>query len=968
MSSNATVQLPPTEVDIRRQAGDTYYIYSSNLSLTQADIPYALPQAGQKYSLAKYKVHIQADTVTLNGTLVNRGKDFSLVARRIIVASPTIIDVSGPDPTGKDFAPGDSPQQLDTSAGATGTKGADADNGLDAGNIFVFAESVETSVASASSDTPLQFHAIGGRGGRGQDGHQGMQGLVGDVGPKWQDHHSDDDAPCFNVPSVGVTVDKDWMAAHIFNNSAYNSCRGGTGKTGGTGGLGGHGGTGGSGGKINCATVYSDHAAEGNRPVTLKMLYDGSQSVDGGARGDSQGGSGGPGGPGGLGGEVVAWVTPPGAAFECDDSKFGNASAGDTGHTGSPGQGQPGQPGKNGLVSVDPNNQWTYAQLAPSIDCELLLLTQRVAKLAYLNAPAINDYSTPLTLFQWLSNVTAATGSLGFPVEVLDVWQAVNSASNLELTRFSQGLDYYGHTASWAPTLTLNFLTGNLDTVLPLAAEIEADFDKFSDETADAATRQKAYAGARDNVNNVITKLTDMQNNLDDAIDSTFNALDQQNDLLGLQKERITQAKEVFDQAWSDYVADQTKCTLSDVLDVLKAIVSMGSAAYEGVGAITGAFGAVEELGSDLSKFKDVVEKVQKVAGDIDSIRTGWNTVSSAITPDNPDGGKLVMEQKDFDNAIKPYMDKIPAEAEALKEAVDHYVDLVKGRNKLVTNYNSLFIKKADLGTQIAQRQAELNNVDVQYKVDTSGTVLLPIYLSFMQQAYDAVREYVVWLLYEENRAYQYWSLTDNPFVVSDLRISFLAQTHVDIKQKIVTAMGDTERLNTSFRDVRVMLDLTNNASAFAQLASQKKLTVQLDIDDPAFQDFCNVRAESLTVALPDFTPDTGTLTLSLTHNGDSPFYTYDAGTATLKLMEFTHQPLTAGFQQNYAQKEVTGICEIADESQGYANLSPFTLWTINFDQGGNEWLDLTQVQRIELSFNGTWQIIKELAAQAQQA
>ncbi len=562
MSSNATVQLPPTEIDIRRQIGDTYYIYSSNLSLTQADIPYALPQAGQKYPLAAYKMHIQADTVTLNGTLVNRGKDFSLVARRIIVASPTAIDVSGPDPTGKDFAPGNAPQQLDTSAGATGTQGADADNGLDAGNILVFAESIETSVASAANDQPLQFRAIGGRGGRGQDGHQGMQGLVGDIGAKWQDHHQDDDAPCFNVPSVEVTVDPQWMATHIFNDPAYNSCRGGTGKTGGTGGLGGHGGTGGSGGKINCATVYSNRAGEGNWPVTLKMLYDGSQYVGGGALGDSQGGSGGPGGPGGLGGEVLAWLTPPGASFDCDDSKFGNASSGNQGSTGTPGKGQPGQPGKSGLVSVDQNNQWTYAQLAPFIDCELLLLTQRVAKLAYLNAAAVSDYSTPLTLFQWLANVSAPAGNAGFTADVLAVWQAVNSASNLELTRFSQGLDYYGHTASWAPTLTLNFLTGNLDTVLPLATDIEADFDKFTDETADGAARQKAYASAHDNMNNVITKLTDMQSNLDDAINSTFNALNQQNDLLGLQKERITQAKDVFDQAWSDYVYSQSKCTL----------------------------------------------------------------------------------------------------------------------------------------------------------------------------------------------------------------------------------------------------------------------------------------------------------------------------------------------------------------------------------------------------------------------
>jgi len=109
---------PPTDTDFRQLVGDTYYIYATNLNLTQADIPYPLPGPDGKFPPAPYHIHIQADTVTLAEQLMNRGKDFSLVARRIIVKWTTddsgathapSIDVSGPDPTGKDFAEGDTP-------------------------------------------------------------------------------------------------------------------------------------------------------------------------------------------------------------------------------------------------------------------------------------------------------------------------------------------------------------------------------------------------------------------------------------------------------------------------------------------------------------------------------------------------------------------------------------------------------------------------------------------------------------------------------------------------------------------------------------------------------------------------------------------------------------------------------------------------------------------------------------------
>ncbi len=326
--------------------------------------------------------------------------------------------------------------------------------------------------------------------------------------------------------------------------------------------------------------------------------------------------------------------------------------------------------------------------------------------------------------------------------------------------------------------------------------------------------------------------------------------------------------------------------------------------------------------------------------------------VKTAVTIDNPDGGKLAIKEEDFDKAIKPYVEKIPAAATALKEAVDHYIDLVNGRNKLLINYNSLFIKKADLEKQVAQRTAELNHVDVQYKLDSGGDVALPVYLSFMQQAYNSVRDYAAWLIYEETRAYEYWSLTDKKLELSDVRVSFLDTSHIRLKQDIMDKMGSTVTVPTPFKDIGVTISRRDNPSAFAQLPTTKKLSLRIDINDPAFENFYAIRVATLSVTLPNTTQSQGALTLRLLHNGESPFYD-EAGA----LKDFTHEPHVIGFQYDYRKKEVTSPGAIGDSAAGFANLSPFTLWTIDFDLLGNDWLDLSKLDQVIITFDGTWMI-----------
>jgi hypothetical protein len=946
---------PPTNTDFRQIVGDTLYIYAVDLHLTQADILYSLPDAGGKFTLAPYHIRIQADTVTLKGSLINRGRNFSLVARRILIGWNPSIDISGPDPT-RDFLPGDSPQQQDTSPGATGTKGEDADDGLPAGALEILAQTVE--MPDAKNAPIALVIQNGGRGGRGQDGAQGMQGAIGDDGIPF--NVPQNSWPSFIMPH-GDQRAQDWCDANVWgaDSDDYGANYGKTGGAGGRGGSGGRCGKGGDGGQFVYAVILDGESFEGFKPFTDEGFV---REGTGGQPSTSKGGQGGKGGGGGRGAYVGCQL------YQGTDEDYffvgpfmGRTNTGQTGATGLPGddqQGTPGTPGstQNLLGPRTDDDAPRYDKVAPFVDVELLLLTQRAAKLAYLKAPTIGDYQTPAQQFSWLANITESVNraDLGLAPEVREVWKTVNASAKIELSRFSQGLDFFGHVSNWTPTLTMNYVSSALDTLLPLAKSIEDDYDKFMQQGKTAIERRDAYTSTRDNLTQIIKQFQDMQQRLQQTIDTALKAVEAHDEDIGLQKQRITDAKEVFNAAWADYVRKETQCSLSDVLDALKAVVTFGEAAYKGASAVTDAFKSIKALGMDLAKFKNVVEKVEKVTDSIDSIREGWGKAKTAITIANPDGGKIAIEEKDFDKAIKPYMDKIPAAAGALKEAVDHYLDLIKSRNTLVLNYNSLFIKKADLEKQVAQRTAELNHVDVEFQRDSGGDVTLPVYLSFMQQAYSSVRDYALWLIYLETRAYEYWSLTETQLELSDVRISFLDSSHTALKEQVTEAMMNTHTLNSAFQGIEVVVNQANNASTFAGLPSTKKLTLSLEIDDPTFADHYDIRTNAVTVQLSDnvIHEDAGTLNLRLHHNGNSSIKD-----ANQVIKTFTHEPLTVGFTYDYKNKVTISAGTIGDEAAGYANLSPFTQWTIDFDLAGNEWLDLTKLDEVKLTFSGSWKI-----------
>ena len=137
------------ETTIKTFIDDTYYFYAADIPLTQADLPWQPPPAGQPLPPASHHVVIAADTVTVRGTLRYPSRDIRIFARQITFEPDAVIDVSGADPsfdlvghpTGKDYAPDVLPQQ-DFSAGAAGASGDSGSAGLPAGNITIVAETM----------------------------------------------------------------------------------------------------------------------------------------------------------------------------------------------------------------------------------------------------------------------------------------------------------------------------------------------------------------------------------------------------------------------------------------------------------------------------------------------------------------------------------------------------------------------------------------------------------------------------------------------------------------------------------------------------------------------------------------------------------------------------------------------------------------------------------------------------------
>ncbi|MGZ8218117.1 hypothetical protein [Methylomagnum sp.] len=861
---------------------------------------------------------LYVDTLTIPAkTFSLPGKNITIVARQILAESGATLDTSGPGPSSP-VVPINPPKAAGGSgAGKPGQPGLDGGSapetmgkqGQNAGNISINASSIAGE---------LTVKAVGGDGQIGQDGQEGGDGIVGYAG---------NDA-------IINQVQHDWH--HPDGWAITPATPGGNGGDGGKGGNAGKSGDGGDGGHI---TIHTRSPLQTNQ---VKIVCQGGQPGKPALPG--KGGQLGPAGPGGR----IAVQHETGGHFnhtvwELSNERQGGAIDGTKGKDGDP-CATPAAQGKETAPDIKTIADDAVFIAPDNFVLSLAQLTLQYAEIKYFE----NDLATALAYYRWLVFLSAQpTQDQGLSTELGGIHKQCAILQN----QIGQGLDYFGNPVDYVPIVTLNYYQQVLDSMLASGGQIELVYNQYC---AYLAEQTHEFTGMRDAIaqaNDAIADYKKAQSDFYEKINATGASIDQLGSALVAQYDVLMASDKAFQEA---VVKQGMGCSFANFLSILKTILTVGVDAYSmftdpNVKTITATIKDFADIGINISTGKLLVNPVA-VAGDPNSISQGWQQINPG-GGDVDDSAKLIAEGNNFDAAIKPYLD-LP-EAKIYQQAVHDYIGIAQSRNAKLLEYTNNCIQYMALDGKISQKQQEVNRISSQIAQENVPGLIS--YRNFLFSLYQDYKALCLKYLYQENRAFEYWSQTSNPFHVSDNSFVGLSEMHNRLKAKIIDWINNYSQPNQPLNDIRILLTPKFRELQFRAMQQTGTITFQITPDDNAFLGWANVLLTNFKVILHGVSPsENKNIYVQLTHNGR--VCTMDPlGVRT----DYTHRRVLSIYEYTITNGNlvtVAGGSLGGDGTGGNPNriaLSPFASFTINIPPKYNPGIDISDLGGIEISFSG---------------
>lgn len=781
----------------------------------------------------------------------------------------------------------------------------------------------------------LVILAQGGTGGRGQDGHPGMEGAKGENGRPTSTYVVMDPVGRYNTPP---------------------ETNGQKGKPGGQGGDAGHSGNGGAGGTI---VVNFMKAA----PVSILLLADagtGGAPANPGARGI-----------GGAGGDGADFYVHKYNSNEVEEASGADGPRGDEGPVASflGNRGSAGTAGKieaNGAkvegMGAKQFPAYSYDKMALSMKLDQLLMVQRIGKLTFLNADSDADYQFAAALFLWVCNVcpdSVTKGNTELTVQDRNARAALCSSARVEMLRIQRGLDYFGHPYNWAPVLSLKHNQKRVTELVTLGQIVEAQVKIYEDTNKSVAEKIAALNATVTELNRDLARTDAANAVLQKEIEAGENACTSLQKDIENQVAVMKRGQEAIEDQIHKKV--EAQCNLENVIAVTKALVTVGSGAFDVVGAIKGGkelmdiFDEAKKAAATIGQAKDVIEKIQKTVGDLNSLGKQLSTVTAAVKAGKPDSVKIAVLREEFEENIKPLIENFPSQSKELRTAVRTFFDLNQARNEKILAYNALFVQKAELKALSEQLKAHIQSV--QTLISENKQALVPVaYTSFFRSAVGWSRQNLIHLLYEGSRALYYYTGTPRKDLMeklSDLNVAALADTQA----RLLTAYDDylrtVGRPYGPITDIRVTISKEEDPSLFEGFDQSGRITFKIDHKHPEFAGLTLVKVDSVAVALPGLKGGkTDVLDLAMTMAGDGAVRPVDTNQEK-DVVYFNCPPRPVAFRYSYDGDRILQPGIIADKE--FSALSPFTTWTLDFGVKDrlNKFLNLADINTIELRFNG---------------
>lgn len=777
------------------------------------------------------------------------------------------------------------------------------------------------------NSSALVLLAGGGRGGRGQDGHAGNRGEAGPDGAQTSKHGVETDNG-FGFPEEAI---------------------GKNGSKGGRAGSPGLSANGGKGGQIALNVML---------PLELAVVYNNFGGEGGAQASPGERGLGGRGGTGAVCHMFNAKTGRPVDDQKAPDGKEG--PVGDAAQTaGSKGnQGAAGEPLKiNGAEFKGGSPPaYTFTELAQSFSLTQLLITQNAIDQDFLNAKNDDERTIVAGAYTWLININQPFTDSSAKIDPAKVSKPeqqvrarVHDSAVVSLMRLQQGLDYYGHSHNWTPVLNLSNLTGRTGELIQLGKVVEDQFNRYLDKGLADKERMKAFTQAKQEIDLKLAQFDAEIEKLKPQIDSLWTEVEKHSEALRRQRTLLVEGQLKFKDDLIKYLREQNDLTFETFLDMLGTVIGCAGGVVEGVGGIKTAIDALKKAEKFSKQIKSVVEIFKKAKATIDNISKAYSSVKDTFDDGNANAAKVLVDGDAFDKLLKEYLDKVDSAGE-LRQALDYYVKLGQARNMAAYNYTTLVAQMLTIQTQHDQLFHGIQHINAEMAARQDN--VLPVYTAYLKDAYEDVQRNLLRNIYQENRAYQYWALKNRQLRTDDLNIATLAATH----QSLISDIDAFRENSQSFNDFdqQVIISADRYPNEFADLRRSRALTFKLDIrHEEGFQNMRYIIAREFKLKFPEVNDRTHVLFVNVVHTGESVLNSDTDLDKPGALHVFSHRPRVSPYKIDFKNPANTAGGKLGDDSQGYIGVSPFSLWRLDFNLRGNEWLDLNTLTTVQLTFSG---------------
>lgn len=912
-------------------------------------------------------VVIYASTVTIKGELKFNSPSLTIFTMNLISKKGSI-DLSGDD--GVNIFPTTAAGGCQFGAGHDGIDGLNGTFGKNGGNIILYCGNIIGN---------LQLISNGGKGASGQNGSDGCEGNTGAEG-----------AP----------------GANKCNND-NDGKPGGQGGTGGANGIGGVGGRGGKNGEILVYCLKNEFEDWRGTVIEGNTLYTETNSrvkIEAISKVGDNGDCGldglpGAGGPPGIGGRNFSCnyerEEPPFHKDGPSDTDYPDCICRENGRSSqNNGFGAVGQirtsntcDSKTDLISQNPvifvfEQASVLAKLydVASIYYGHLLLNK--IRQYYLN----NEKQETEALLNW-ANIVIGNNNKNtdrffdknknsedygnpypqeFSVTTLD-WVHIKNKLNVYNLNYSMGFDYFGNIANYTPLLSYEYFENLYNELVLYAREIENGYNQYINnfnsnvkeitETAiDIEHLQKLIIQKSDELQNtqkICNEIDAKIANYTDWIIKFKNELILSNDDF-----RLAVEKELRRQGGG--------CDIVQSIAVISSFVTFGVTTFSSVKSILETSKNLYKNGQNISNalvnvkeikglgdinFDAIPNGIQKITSDMNTIKNYYNKYKSEIESNTPKQLAFI-DENNYLEILKPYL-SLP-ETQILKNEIENFLGVIKERNTALVDYTEMVSKIAMLSSEVNYLTAQVNDLKsfntaskIDYLNSLKGKMLY-------DNLYDSAKEFMIRLVYLNQKALQYWSLQLEIPKINTFNIDSISQYYTDLKQLKLTYLLKNPGGFNSFGDsspIIKKIKFSEYPILKNEIINNKSVIINIDKDDSFLPPFAQLLCYDIRV-IPVINANTDLIFMRLTNSGTGTLVNKANQALDFNYSTNFQVPLAYDLKNKKSLGNFGNIIGIKDANAiQNAPLPVISSWKLEFINKSSDSIDYNSITDLEIEF-----------------